>query len=1096
MGNIPLVTSREPVRVGAPESRATGQMFGAQIGEALAGLGGTIAQVGQSVGSAFEARAAKASQLSVANAVAGYDATKVYNDTLAAAPADGNGLYDGMKETLSQNVDDYLKTLNLSPKEYEEARIRLTNQNGELVARAANDEFKLKTGAAKTASDDALNTQLNRIRGDITQYDSSLENGLAVIDSQTNMLAADKEAAKNVYRSQAAAAYFDAGINAARTPEEIATLEKELKDEKWQDELGANEYAKIQDNLAQAGKTYTTAMQSEITAGISAMKQRIDNPDPKNPVSDEQLAALGADIAQYGSEKQKREWNELRIGNDAMRSNLGLPPSQIKQNIAGYSYNAQNGGPPDPTFSPVAKPGTDMEKYGGLSLDLEPRTQNAVTYAGQIVGKPFELTSGNRGFPVDPKTGQPVAPGTSGAITYNDWIKITGRSPGAAWDSAHEHGGAIDYDPSQFGNRKGEAISALRKAGFNWFKFYPDGHVHAEFRANAGVSDPQFASGEEKAALTGSVPGGVASADFSWGNTPANVQTSITVAAQSYGVRPEFLARIWKQESGGKTGYVEGPMTRYGTAKGPFQFIDDTARRYGVNVHDFDSSARGAAHYLSDLLKRYNGNETLAAAAYNWGEGNVDNWIANGSNPASMPAETRNYIAKVTGGGVSYAGVGSGSYTQAIYAQKALDYQTKQMNNDMVTFFTDLNKPGLPDISPLTDASSFTERSQAIEALAAYAEMNAKDIKPFSAEEAAQFSQIMAGDDTNAKLDLMAKISTMTPAVRQYAYDQLSQKDKGFAFAASTYGRDNGATARDIVNGTQRWEGPAGTLIKTANVSEANIYENFFLASLGQAANGLKPDQINATFTATNAVMAERFKGTPTTPWNPSDYQQALYDVMGLQQAPVNGVDTLLPKEVNPDDVNLIIENGGIDDWAALSVNKMPPVDQTGQPVSPDVLALEAKLVAIDDQGTYVVTNQENQQYVTAAGPDQAYQMRLEPDAVRNVAASIREETVTPQIRTPGPSPNAPTSPAFRQFDKYTSPDVTSQPAAPTPTTGVAPAMPGTMAPEMRKALTRERGVVESRWRKDLEAAGIKGKALDAVLKEQLDAWEKSVGLK
>jgi soluble lytic murein transglycosylase-like protein len=47
------------------------------------------------------------------------------------------------------------------------------------------------------------------------------------------------------------------------------------------------------------------------------------------------------------------------------------------------------------------------------------------------------------------------------------------------------------------------------------------------------------------------------------------------------------------------------------------------------------------------MLQKYNGNLEYALAAYNWGPGNTDKWIAQGADPAKLPAETRNYIPKL-----------------------------------------------------------------------------------------------------------------------------------------------------------------------------------------------------------------------------------------------------------------------------------------------------------------------------------------------------------------------------------------------------------------------------------------------------------------
>jgi soluble lytic murein transglycosylase len=60
------------------------------------------------------------------------------------------------------------------------------------------------------------------------------------------------------------------------------------------------------------------------------------------------------------------------------------------------------------------------------------------------------------------------------------------------------------------------------------------------------------------------------------------------------------------------------------------------------------------SYYLRYLLDEYNGNETLALAAYNGGEANVDRWVA-AAHAAGEPftaaaiafPETRDYVARV-----------------------------------------------------------------------------------------------------------------------------------------------------------------------------------------------------------------------------------------------------------------------------------------------------------------------------------------------------------------------------------------------------------------------------------------------------------------
>lgn len=106
-------------------------------------------------------------------------------------------------------------------------------------------------------------------------------------------------------------------------------------------------------------------------------------------------------------------------------------------------------------------------------------------------------------------------------------------------------------------------------------------------------------------------------------------------------------------------------------ARGAFQFMPKTAERFNVDVNSVNSSAKGAAEYLDKLLKMFEGNLENALRAYNWGEGNMQNYLKYGSGMKNgqkgyfadrpMPKETREYSGKVMG----YMGGSSGiSFTE------------------------------------------------------------------------------------------------------------------------------------------------------------------------------------------------------------------------------------------------------------------------------------------------------------------------------------------------------------------------------------------------------------------------------------------------
>jgi len=111
-------------------------------------------------------------------------------------------------------------------------------------------------------------------------------------------------------------------------------------------------------------------------------------------------------------------------------------------------------------------------------------------------------------------------------------------------------------------------------------------------------------------------------------------------AADKYGVPLKLLKAMAKQESDFNTNCVS-----YAGAQGIMQLMPATARSLGVkDAFDPEQNIMGGAKYISQKLKMYNGDVTLALAAYNAGSGNVSKY---GGVPPFT--ETKNYIRKVLG---------------------------------------------------------------------------------------------------------------------------------------------------------------------------------------------------------------------------------------------------------------------------------------------------------------------------------------------------------------------------------------------------------------------------------------------------------------
>lgn len=161
----------------------------------------------------------------------------------------------------------------------------------------------------------------------------------------------------------------------------------------------------------------------------------------------------------------------------------------------------------------------------------------------------------------------------------------------------------------------------------------------------------------------------------------------IAKTMRDHSLPPEFFY-LALQESGFDVNAI-GPRTRWGIAKGMWQFIPSTAKKYELRVgprkdervvdlqderHDFEKSTRAAARYLQDIYStKAQASGLLVIASYNWGERRVTDklehlpkgipeqalegipqdpdkrnyWRFLKEHNDRMPAETKDYVLKV-----------------------------------------------------------------------------------------------------------------------------------------------------------------------------------------------------------------------------------------------------------------------------------------------------------------------------------------------------------------------------------------------------------------------------------------------------------------
>lgn len=194
-------------------------------------------------------------------------------------------------------------------------------------------------------------------------------------------------------------------------------------------------------------------------------------------------------------------------------------------------------------------------------------------------------------------------------------------------------------------------------------------------------------------------------ADFSsYLKTDKNLEEIYTEASQTYGVSVDLLKAMTKQESN----FNPNATSRSG-AQGLMQLMPATAAGLGVtNAYDPYQNIMGGAKYIRQMLDKYDGNVSLALAAYNAGSNNVDKY---GGIPPF--AETQDYVAKITG----YLNEGvTVPDTETVYAS------ANTVNGDTNVTYQDLNEFA-KDI--LTEIFSYDDYMKYLTSLVKKADENA-----------------------------------------------------------------------------------------------------------------------------------------------------------------------------------------------------------------------------------------------------------------------------------------------------------------------------------------------------------------------------------
>ncbi|MEI9932623.1 MAG: lytic transglycosylase domain-containing protein [Rhizomicrobium sp.] len=138
---------------------------------------------------------------------------------------------------------------------------------------------------------------------------------------------------------------------------------------------------------------------------------------------------------------------------------------------------------------------------------------------------------------------------------------------------------------------------------------------------------------------------------MSFGQMMSRWDPFILEAAKRFNVPAAWIRAVLRAESGGRTMLAENlPITSTEGAMGLMQLMPETydemrkAYRLGVDPYDPHDNIIAGTAYLRILRAKYGYPQMFAA--YNDGPGNLEQRMVDGG---LLPAETRNYVATITG---------------------------------------------------------------------------------------------------------------------------------------------------------------------------------------------------------------------------------------------------------------------------------------------------------------------------------------------------------------------------------------------------------------------------------------------------------------
>lgn len=976
--------------------------FGGSVASALGGLAQSTGRAASLINQNREREDALAAAREAATRVATFDTTEQELELRNKADPNGDNYADSVREMYLNNVDEYVAGI-----ENDEVRLdvraKLMSKLPNVTARAAEYQSGIAATHDKMQTNDALNALQNKISIDPSDFDTHLDEGMAIISALSDTPEILKAGMRTAWEQNSVKRRFEGMLSSANSKDQLDGIYDELTNQSgtgkdWSDKMLPVDFETMLSSIASRKKQIIGQSRSLANSHLSTLENRMTT-EPMQLFDEVELTKAQEFVRASEDAALQTRMARVMRDQDIIRRGRALPARDLRREI-----NAVDGNPSQayPGVPPVVSDAiTEASRVYGVSASYLGGT--SVREYGQFFGKKPQKFKNPAQFigsslretdiPVDVYN----AVNQAGDLLGQS-LNVLDKAPGGAADNA------VNISTLGMGDEeKAQLAEALVNAGFTGFAEF-DNNIQASIQdkvpdAFGRVSDTEFFGGWTN--LSPAVAVTLSEMGFANGKPSSEIKRSAKAQSQNdvdFGMPTQI-----KDAQGKPTSSAVGVMQFTNSTFLSVMRDKTVASNIGVDtsvMSDEDilklrsdprvSVIAGAAlasknqKILENTLGRKVNDAELYMAHFLGAARAVSIATAREQNP-NVPVSTYlpenvieankpvfkegNRIKTVQEVYDDVSAFFTTSPTQVSYddnrvRKKMLDSMQKQLKEDPMSYAASV---GTHTMSDLTQEGGFSARSKEAIAVADYHSIPLNEMKPFSVDEADYLTEEYSNGNAEQKLQILGQIATMDPELREPAFKQLSEYNNSMAYAGGLYAQGRRDVATSVVRGQQRiQENPS--ILSQMNKDTLEI-QNDFVSATDNALLSVPPKYRQAVQDAALAYYIEDMAKGGGFSWKNSDYKNAVQRVLGGSEnfevlADVNGSTSVIPQGMNANTLENAVFAMDVQDWTAMSHTGSAPMYGDGTVVDPLDINDEVQLrflgggryhVVLDD-GSFLMT--------------------------------------------------------------------------------------------------------------------------------------------